>query len=148
MTAYLSTSVQNSQYFVHSHVRLNKILFLIDFVFSSGDRFRHFLDVFDDLTLLSSQPSKQIKAPGCECGATRPLPRPTFANIPVRGALELPCTQQEAGPVVRVALTAGVGAQAPGGRAALVSQDLVDGGAVFVGQSCCACCCIPVLLGV
>lgn len=56
-----------------------------------------------------------------------------FPNVPVRCALELPGTQQEAGPVVRVALTAGGGAEAPGGWATLVPKDLVNGGAVLIG---------------
>lgn len=49
---------------------------------------------------------------------------------------------------MRVALAAGGGAEAPGGRAALVPEDLVDGGTVFVGQGRSAGCCIAVLLGV
>lgn len=49
---------------------------------------------------------------------------------------------------MRVALTAGGGAEAPRGRATLVPQHLVDGGAVLVGQSCCIGCCIAILLGV
>lgn len=35
---------------------------------------------------------------------------------------------------MRVALAAGGGAEAPRGRAAVVPQDLVDGGAVLIGQ--------------
>lgn len=38
---------------------------------------------------------------------------------------------------MRVALAAGSGAEAPGGWATLIPQDLIDGGAVFIGQSCC-----------
>lgn len=63
---------------------------------------------------------------------SRPLP--TFPDIPVSRALELASAQQEAGPVVRVAFPAGGGAEAPGGGAAFVPQDLVDGGAVLIGQ--------------
>ena len=75
-------------------------------------------------------------------------PHPTFPNVPVSGALELAGTQQEAGPVVRVALPAGGGAQAPSGRAAFIPQDLVDGGAVLVGQGCRVGCRVAVFLGV
>lgn len=39
-----------------------------------------------------------------------PLHPLTFSNVSVCCALELPCAQQEARPVVRVALTAGGGA--------------------------------------
>lgn len=76
-----------------------------------------------------------------------PLHLPTFPNVPVRGALELPGTQQEAGPVVGVALAASGGAEPPRGRAALVPEDLVDGGAVLVGQRCVSCR-LAILLGI
>lgn len=77
-----------------------------------------------------------------------PLRPPTFPDVPVCRALKLPGTQQEAGPVMWVALAAGGGAEAPGGRAALVTKDLVDGGAVLIGQGSCTGRCITVLLGV
>lgn len=82
----------------------------------------------------------------------QPLPHPpnlpTFANVAIGGALELSSAQQEAGPVVGVALTTGGGSQAAGGWAALVSQDLVDGGTVLVGQGCGTRCCVAIRLRV
>lgn len=62
-----------------------------------------------------------------------PLRPPTFPNVPIRRALELPGAQQEAGPVMWVALAAGGGAEATGGWATLISEDLIDGGTVLVG---------------
>lgn len=78
----------------------------------------------------------------------RSCPLPTFPDIPVSRALELASAQQEAGPVVRVAFPAGGGAEAPGGGAAFVPQDLVDGGAVLIGQGRSVGCCVAVFLGV
>lgn len=63
-----------------------------------------------------------------------PLRPPTFPNVSIRRALEFSGAQQEAGPVMWVALAAGGGAKAPGGRATLVPEDLIDGRAVLVGQ--------------
>lgn len=77
-----------------------------------------------------------------------PLCPPTFPDVPVRRPLKLPGAQQEAGSVVGVALAAGGRAEAPGGRAALVAEDLVDGGTVLVGQSSRAGGRVAVLLGV
>lgn len=49
---------------------------------------------------------------------------------------------------MRVAFAAGGGAEAPGGWATLIPQDLIDGGAVLVGQGRRIGRCIAILLGV
>ena len=73
---------------------------------------------------------------------------PTFPNVSVRRALELSGAQQEASPVMWVALATGGGAEAPGGRATLVPEDLIDGRAVLIGQGRRIGRCITILLGV
>lgn len=47
-----------------------------------------------------------------------------------------------------VALTAGGGAKAPGGRATLVPEDLVYSWAVLIGQGRRIGCCVSILLGI
>lgn len=78
----------------------------------------------------------------------RCCPLPTFPNIPVSRALELSGAQQEAGPVVRIAFPAGCGAEASCSRATFVPEDLIDGGAVLIGQGRSVGCRVTVLLGV
>lgn len=98
------------------------------------------------LTTHCCHSSTGLTPPPCN-GPPTPLHPPTFSDVPVRRALEFPGAQEEAGPVVRVALAAGGRAEAPRGRAALFSQHLVDGGAVLVGQRRVGCG-ITILLGI